>query len=223
VNAGVVLSPGVPAVVTTVPRQDVLWWKFTLCSSVTAAGPNYLDVDLSGSTASADTEVFLFNSIGDLVGYDDDSGTSFQSQLSFGNTGPRPPFGTGDAVSFAGQNGDLAAGTYYLGVALFNTAELPGAASGGRWHLRSAAGSALGAKPDLITNIATCPPVCGTADYNCDGSVGTDSDIESFFRCLSGTCPAAPCPNNADFNGDGAVGTDADIESFFRVLSGGPC
>jgi hypothetical protein len=53
--------------------------------------------------------------------------------------------------------------------------------------------------------------------------VGTDADIESFFACLSGACPAAPCTSSADFNGDGDVGTDGDIESFFRVLAGGPC
>jgi hypothetical protein len=64
---------------------------------------------------------------------------------------------------------------------------------------------------------------CGTADFNCDGAIGTDADIESFFACLSGSCPPPPCTNTADFNGDGAVGTDADIESFFRVLSGGAC
>jgi hypothetical protein len=64
---------------------------------------------------------------------------------------------------------------------------------------------------------------CGTADFNCDGDVGTDADIESFFACLAGTCPAPPCPNTADFNYDGDVGTDADIEAFFRVLAGGAC
>jgi hypothetical protein len=64
---------------------------------------------------------------------------------------------------------------------------------------------------------------CGTADFNCDGAVGTDADIESFFACISGTCPPPPCCNNADFNGDGAIGTDADIEAFFRVLGGGTC
>jgi hypothetical protein len=64
---------------------------------------------------------------------------------------------------------------------------------------------------------------CGTADFNCDGDVGTDSDISGFFACLSGSCPAAPCTNSADFNGDGDVGTDADIEAFFRVLGGGTC
>jgi hypothetical protein len=64
---------------------------------------------------------------------------------------------------------------------------------------------------------------CGTADFNCDGDVGTDQDIDAFFACLSGTCPAAPCTNSADFNGDGDVGTDADIDAFFRVLAGGSC
>jgi hypothetical protein len=64
---------------------------------------------------------------------------------------------------------------------------------------------------------------CGTADFNCDGNVGTDADIEAFFTCLAGTCPPPPCTNSADFNGDGNVGTDADIEAFFRVLAGGNC
>jgi hypothetical protein len=64
---------------------------------------------------------------------------------------------------------------------------------------------------------------CGSADFNCDGDVGTDADIESFFACLAGTCPSLPCTSSADFNGDGDVGTDADIEAFFRVLSGGTC
>jgi probable HAF family extracellular repeat protein len=61
---------------------------------------------------------------------------------------------------------------------------------------------------------------CGTADYNCDGDVGTDADIESFFACLAGSCPPPPCCSDADYNGDGDVGTDADIEAFFRVLAG---
>jgi hypothetical protein len=62
---------------------------------------------------------------------------------------------------------------------------------------------------------------CGSADFNGDGDVGTDSDIESFFACLSGAC-CATC-GSADFNGDGDLGTDSDIEAFFRVLGGGGC
>jgi hypothetical protein len=63
-------------------------------------------------------------------------------------------------------------------------------------------------------------PYC-SADFNHDGDVGTDADIEAFFACLGGNCCAA-C-GSADFNGDGDVGTDSDIESFFRVLGGGAC
>jgi len=66
-------------------------------------------------------------------------------------------------------------------------------------------------------------PTCDSADFNCDDDVGTDADIEAFFACLGGTCPAAPCTNSADFNHDGDIGTDADIEAFFRVLGGGAC
>jgi hypothetical protein len=60
-----------------------------------------------------------------------------------------------------------------------------------------------------------------SGDFNNDGDVGTDADIEAFFACLAGNC-CATC-GRADFNGDGDIGTDADIESFFRVLAGGSC
>jgi hypothetical protein len=60
-----------------------------------------------------------------------------------------------------------------------------------------------------------------SADFNGDGDLGTDADIEAFFACLSGNC-CATCAT-ADFNGDGDVGTDADIEAFFRVLGGASC
>lgn len=67
------------------------------------------------------------------------------------------------------------------------------------------------------------PPPCQSADFNCDGDIGTDADIEAFFACIAGNCPPPPCTSTADFNGDGDIGTDADIESFFRVLAGGTC
>ncbi|MBC7772666.1 MAG: hypothetical protein H7210_09255 [Pyrinomonadaceae bacterium] len=66
-------------------------------------------------------------------------------------------------------------------------------------------------------------PRCGTADYDCDGDVGTDADIETFFACLGGNCAGTCFPGGSDFNRDGDAGTDADIESFFRVLAGGAC
>jgi hypothetical protein len=77
------------------------------------------------------------------------------------------------------------------------------------------------ADSEVFTVLLT--PECGDADFNEDGDVGTDADIEAFFACLSGSCCATCYDGGADFNGDGDVGTDADIESFFRVLGGGPC
>ena len=64
---------------------------------------------------------------------------------------------------------------------------------------------------------------CGSADFDGDGDVGTDADIEAFFACLAGNCCATCFGGGADFNGDGDIGTDADIEAFFRVLAGGDC
>jgi Peptidase family M1 domain/Peptidase M1 N-terminal domain len=97
--------------------------------------------------------------------------------------------------------------------------EVPGTALVGQGPLPSGNGVAGGAASWSFTVGGTC----GSADFNCDGDFGTDSDIEAFFACLAGVCPAPPCTNNADFNGDGDIGTDADIETFFRILGGGPC
>jgi hypothetical protein len=60
-----------------------------------------------------------------------------------------------------------------------------------------------------------------SADFDGDGSVATDADIDAFFRCLAGNC-CARC-GSSDFDGDGIFGTDLDIEAFFRALAGGPC
>jgi hypothetical protein len=84
------------------------------------------------------------------------------------------------------------------------------------------------ADPSECTAYVDSPSVlltvgCDWADFNCDGDVGTDEDIDAWNACLSGNCPGAPCPNDADFDNDGDVGTDSDIEAFFRVLSGHPC
>jgi hypothetical protein len=73
-----------------------------------------------------------------------------------------------------------------------------------------------------ITLSVLHPPMCCQSDFDGDGDIGTDHDIEAFFACLAGNC-CPTCPADADFNCDGDAGTDADIESFFRILAGGPC
>ncbi len=81
--------------------------------------------------------------------------------------------------------------------------------------------SGLGTAPVIDMGAFEFQGASCSADYNGDGDVGTDADIDAFFACLAGTC-CSTCAG-PDFNHDGDVGTDADIESFFRVLGGGPC
>ncbi|HYE62680.1 MAG TPA: immunoglobulin domain-containing protein [Phycisphaerales bacterium] len=80
-----------------------------------------------------------------------------------------------------------------------------------------------GSAPSNAATLAVDENGCGTADFNGDGDIGTDADIEAFFSCLGGSCCAECFEGGADFNADGDTGTDADIESFFRVLGGGAC
>jgi len=66
--------------------------------------------------------------------------------------------------------------------------------------------------PQPGITVARCP-----ADFNGDGDVGSDADIEAFFACMAGNC-CALC-ETADFNLDGDTGTDRDIEDFFIALA----
>jgi len=91
----------------------------------------------------------------------------------------------------------------------------------GVWHAQVIA-TAVQAGPQGFALVVTggVEPLggCGSADFNCDGDVGTDLDIEAFFAAMGGAGPG-----DADFDRDGDTGTDADIEAFFRVLGGGNC
>jgi hypothetical protein len=120
---------------------------------------------------------------------------------------PTPCNGAGD-FAFT-TNETLPAGTHEFGITNNGDPTSPCGATKRYWF--------------RVTSDLACPVGTCTSDFNCDGDFGTDADIESFFRCLGGVCPSAPCNSSADFNGDGDTGTDADIESFFRVLGGGAC
>jgi hypothetical protein len=141
-----------------------------------------------------------------MAGDDDDLGTLYGIE-AFNNSRPRRSVDEG--VSF--QRFD----TGFISTAGGRDVVYGGYVNGVR-RLYIAMGEG-GFATDLDPVSRTC-----TNDYNDDGDVGTDADIEAFFACLAGNC-CATCPSDADFNGDGDVGTDEDIESFFRVLAGGAC
>jgi hypothetical protein len=98
----------------------VVWYRFTLSNPVPITGPAFLDVDSEGSALapSNDTELGLFDSAGNLIATDDDSGSGLLSLLSFGSPLARPAAG---GLAYAGQNGALPAGQYYLSISGFNS------------------------------------------------------------------------------------------------------
>jgi hypothetical protein len=185
-------------------------------------------VDPANSTIG-DSQLFLFHLDGTGVAMDDDDPNGTNGLLSRLQ---------GPLVQ------SIPAGDYYLAISAYDCdpvdsnglddiwAETPfnvirapdGTNPGAAVSAWDTGGIHTGTYSIILTGVqASCglPPCCRN-DYNGDGAVGTDADIDAFFACLSGNC-CPTCPPNADFNCDGAVGTDADIESFFRVLSGGQC
>jgi beta-glucanase (GH16 family) len=128
----------------------------------------------------------------------------------------------GALISFATTPAISSATTPDQWRAVVTTATAPAGTATARAVLIFTQGPALAAGAVWWDDMSfTYQTPCGSADFNGDGDLGTDADIEAFFACLSGNC-CATC-GSADFNGNGDLGTDADIEAFFRVLGGDPC
>jgi hypothetical protein len=99
---------------STIAAGEIRWYRLDIPAPLTAAARTYLDLDTLGSSVG-DTEIALYSTTGAKVVEDDDGAGTLKSLLSFGY-GSRVP----DAN--IGQDGNLAAGTYYLAVAEFNAA-----------------------------------------------------------------------------------------------------
>jgi len=226
-NAGRAITyPGTSTSPINPGAGNALWFKFTTCGVDGSTPDSYLDIDFTNSDSAGviDQIAYIFNSQGNVVAQSDDEGAYSLPQFSFGSTSMRMPYTGSDADPiFAGQNGTLPAGTYYLAAGFDPMSTLTNASSDGRWHVRSRSANDVNIRADFYTGISHCGSTCGTSDFNGDSDFGTDQDIEAFFACLAGHCCPTCNPNASDFNGDGDYGTDQDIESFFRVLAGAPC
>src|SRR5262245_1263906 len=113
-----VLAPGTVSRTAPIASGQVFWYQFTLGAPVQMSSLGFLNVDTFGSTMT-DSEVGLYNSIGNLVATDDDDAAGLLSALSFGSGNATFPGAA--AVVSNGRDGDLAAGVYYLAVAGFNS------------------------------------------------------------------------------------------------------
>jgi hypothetical protein len=139
------------------------------------------------------------------------SGLTYQWQIATGANGPWQSLADNPATLVCG--GSAYASPHSADHVNIGVVPCPGT---NHYEIRCVVSNACG---DSTFGQATL--VLNSADFDGDGDVGTDSDIEAFFACLAGSC--CPSCGTADFNGDGDVGTDADIESFFRILAGGAC
>ena len=107
----------------------ISWYIFSIGADVLNGSTNYLDIDTEPSAPDGapavgsinDTELGTYTSDGTFLDFDDDDGTDFHSQLTYGdNTNIRPPFGNAAVAGGNGRDGDLSTGTYYLAVGCYN-------------------------------------------------------------------------------------------------------
>jgi hypothetical protein len=156
VDLGVIATPGTTVTPVSVPASGWQWYHFRLNRAVRSDLGRYLDIDTANSSLPADqpsgllqddTEMVLFNAGGAMIALDDDSCQGLMSQLSFG-AGTRPA--TGDGLPYAGQNGILPEGDYYLAVGPYRLTPL-----GGYWALQSTGSRSGTIGVRFMTNLAS--------------------------------------------------------------------
>lgn len=125
-TTGVYMTPDASTGTMALGAGQILWVKFQLGEAI--AGSKFLDIYsmpfVGQTTGFIDTEIGLYNSIGNFIATDDDFGVGLYSMLTHGDPGPRGPmtYGTlGAALPADGFDPDLAAGTYWLAVGGFDS------------------------------------------------------------------------------------------------------
>ncbi len=105
----------------SIAPNEIVWYTFNLPGDALMADGTYLDIDSNDS--GFDTEIGLYDDIGLLVDDNDDDGFGLQSVLTFGSGSELElgdPFNLGGNGIAEGENGDLSAGVYYVGLGEFN-------------------------------------------------------------------------------------------------------
>ncbi|HYD01282.1 MAG TPA: GC-type dockerin domain-anchored protein [Phycisphaerales bacterium] len=158
---------------------SVVWYVFSTAADALNASTNYMDIDTEPSADDGppavgsinDTEIGLYMPDGTLVDADDDDGSDFHSQLTYGdNVNIRPAFGNGFPGD--GFDGDLAAGEYYIAVGIFNTIFNAG------FDVTSTATATGTVQLNFRTNMpgGSRGPICGAADLGSVGGVAPGDD-----------------------------------------------
>jgi hypothetical protein len=189
IGAGAGGTEVVTTVDVPVAAGEIVWYKFSVGTDVLQGSTNYLDIDTEPSADDGapavgsinDTEIGVYHTDGSFIvssfytSFDDDSGSNYHSQLSFGdNSNVRPAFGNGTVGD--GRNGDMSAGTYFLATGLFNVTFAPNFVVTGT---STASGTF---QVNFRTNIpgGGAGSVCGAADVGGVGGVaGADNHLDN--------------------------------------------
>jgi hypothetical protein len=121
-NLGTINPDGVQ--VCSAPSANVAggldFYTFTLAGPGALTLSDYVNIQVMNTAGGVayDTEIAIYDGMGNKLNEDDDDGVSFYSQLSYGTADPLAAAASG----VAGQDGaTLAAGTYTIVVGGFNT------------------------------------------------------------------------------------------------------
>ncbi len=211
-------NEGVSQELTRDTVNSVRWSTFTLPQGVCDLGGSLAIDFVTRSASIADVVAWVFDSGGNIVAFGDDGQ---------GTPANKPDIRFG----LNGNTGNLAAGTYYLAVALFDAdnSDLLNVDGEDRFHVRGRSGSSLDGGADVIytpsTLCQTAWPSCGSADFNNDGQTADAADLDAFLSVFSeGPCvPSTAICGPVDFNNDGSSYDPCDVDSFLEVFAGGHC
>lgn len=114
-------TPGTQTVDVELPSPGaIVWYRIELPAAQDAL-TTYVDLWTvnSGANPITDTEIGVYDNVGNLVGSDDDDGDGLFSAMSFGQISPERP-AVGSGLVFNGRDGQIDAGVYWIGVGRFN-------------------------------------------------------------------------------------------------------
>ncbi len=215
-DMGIISGP-LPGSALTLDAYQQKWIRFEMCRD--ASDPSsFLDVDGQISN-DIYAELFVFDSGGNLVTADAASGPGNRPQLSFGQIVPERP-AAGDGLPFAGQDGNLLPGVYYVALGYDFVTGVPAADTQGNFHVRPVGGSSgFSYNFDFLPSWTDCGGPACDPDFNQDGNVDQD-DLAYLVNVLGGG--ENPTGRDPDFNLDGNADQD-DYAALLDVIAGGNC
>ncbi len=184
IGAGAGGSQVVTTVDVGIVPAGITWLKFSIGTNVLNASTNYLDIDTEPTVPDGpaligsinDTELGLYTSAGVFHSTDDDDGSDYHSQLTYGDsTNVRPAIGNAAAAGGNGRDGSLNAGSYYMAVGCFNSVFAT------NFNATSTSNATGTVQVNFRTNIpGGGGPACGLADVGrVGGAPGADAHLDN--------------------------------------------